>query len=97
MFVDATGPAYCRYLIFSRKARYLKNPWGNSKHCLSQFSSPRLGASSRMNGAGNRASLKEFKQRLSQAKGYDEFADITTRGEDVFKEVQRVLEQRSVS
>jgi len=86
-------------------ARYLKNPWGNSKHCLSQFSSPRSGTFtdvSRITGTvalvngGTKASLKEFKQRLSQAKGYDAFSDITVHGEDVFQEVQLALEQRPI-
>lgn len=98
--------SFCVILAWEHKARHLKNPWGNSKHCLSQFSSPGSGTSinpSPINGVatsvgrGTKASLKEFKQRLSQAKDYGAFADITVRGEDVFREVQRVLEQRSIS
>jgi len=45
---------------------------------------------------GTRASLKEFKQRLSQAKDYDAFSDITVRGEDVFQGVRLALEQRPI-
>jgi hypothetical protein len=96
-----------RYFGFAsqHQARHLKNPWGNSKHCLSQFSSPGSGTSTNASpindaatsaGRGTKGSLKEFKQRLSQARDYDAFADNTIRGEDVFMEVQRVLEQRSI-
>lgn len=46
-------------------------------------------------GVGTKASLKEFKQRLSQAKDYEAFADVVLRGEDVFEEVQRVLAGRT--
>ncbi|KAF8320897.1 FMN-linked oxidoreductase, partial [Clavulina sp. PMI_390] len=49
-------------------ARYINNPWGNSKHCLSQFSSP---GTSNDSIVGRKASLRDFKQRLAQAKGYE--------------------------
>jgi len=96
---DAETELAPRYIAL---ARYLKNPWGNSKHCLSQFSSPRSGTFIPINGTaalvkgGTKASLKEFKQRLSQAKDYNAFSDITVRGEDVFQEVQLALEQRPI-
>lgn len=86
----------------------MKNPWGNSKHCLSQFSSSyRATATTAATisvspsdhvtlsvGGGNKAALKEFKQRLSQAKDYDAFADIKLAGEDLMAEVQHAVTQR---
>jgi len=99
--VDVETELVPRYIAL---ARYLKNPWGNSKHCLSQFSFSALGTSamtsiSQSVGGGSKASFKEFKRRLSQAKDYDALADVTgtLHGEDVFEDVMRGLEQRSIS
>lgn len=87
----------------------MKNPWGNSKHCLAQFSSPRAGVQppaspvagavlpTGLRGPKNKASLKDFKQRLSQAKDYETIGDIAVGGAEVLEEVKRVLARRATT
>ncbi|KAF8324485.1 uncharacterized protein EI90DRAFT_2934667 [Cantharellus anzutake] len=73
-------------------ARYLKNPWGNSKHCVSQFTSP-----SPVNG---RAGLKAFKDKLGKAKGYldfDEEIGGTPDGKVIMDEIKDILRRRTAT
>lgn len=78
------------HIYVCTQARYLKNPWGNSKHCLSQFTSPQS--------RNGKSALKEFKQTLGQAKDYDAFPDADAyRGEKTMKEIEEVVRRRLAS
>jgi tRNA-dihydrouridine synthase 2 len=71
------------------QARYLKNNWGLTKFCASQFSgrNPKLGKSRR----------KAMKQAISQAKCYedlDEVIDGCERGKEVFESICEAIRGR---
>jgi len=71
-------------------AKYLRNPWGNSKHCLSQFTSP--------SPANGRARLKAFKDKLGKAKDYDALGqelDNALDGKSIMDEIGFELKRRT--
>lgn len=82
----------CLFLLVSnRQAKYLKNQWGNTKHCLSQFASPHP--------IKGQAGRKEFRQKLAQAKDYSHFEgwysdEVMQGGKAVLEEVETVVQRR---
>ncbi|KDQ21904.1 hypothetical protein BOTBODRAFT_169084 [Botryobasidium botryosum FD-172 SS1] len=91
--VDATSVLALEYL---RLAKYLDNAWGNSKFCVSQFSSP-----SPASAPGGKSYLKHFRSLLTSAKEYDvfenEFEGGLAGGEGIMDEIRNVMEARNAS
>ncbi|KAG8753986.1 hypothetical protein FRC12_011357 [Ceratobasidium sp. 428] len=82
---------------YLRLAKYLDHPFGNTKHCIQQFTSPSTLESRK---ALSKEARKAFRQRISQAKSYEMLeADLPgggglTGGEDIMKEVEEIMQRR---
>ncbi|KAG8679997.1 hypothetical protein FRC09_018568, partial [Ceratobasidium sp. 395] len=82
---------------YLRLAKYLDHPFGNTKHCIQQFTSPSTPESRK---ALSKEARKAFRQRISQAKSYEMLeADLPggsglTGGEDIMKEVEEIMQRR---
>jgi hypothetical protein len=78
-------------LTFNPQAKYVGIPFGNAKHCLSQFTSPAP--------PGGASARKEFRALLAQTKDYDGFTrhfgtSWLDGGEDIFNDIKKGIADR---